>query len=237
MLYLDSGGVSRVEEEMTDSAWMWIEIGCTVFIPMLTMWFGPDLFGPNAALLLGLSAPLLFLLANLRREGRVSPLSALSIASVVLTGVVGLLSLDARWFAIKEAALPVLMGGSLAATARTRFAVVTALFERILDQEKLLASVATPSARAAYDAATSQATLGIGIVTALSGALSFFLAQLLVTEPSGTERFVEQLGTYTAWSYPAVSLPVLIVTGVVLNRSLSGIERATGMPIDQLMRR
>lgn len=221
---------------MSDSRWMWVEIGCTLVIPVAVMWFGPEMLGATPALMLGLAAPLLFLLANLRREGKISPMSALSIGSVLLTGALGLIDLDARWFAIKEAALPALMGLLLFASANTRFSVLPALLERVLDHQKLEASLAGDSARADYQRAQQSASKTLGLVIAASGLASFLLARALVTEPSGSEAFVTQLGSYTAWSFPAVALPQLLATGYVLQRALDAIERAAGRPLGELLK-
>jgi hypothetical protein len=221
---------------MSDSQWMWMEIACTVVIPTAAMWFGPDLFGPGAALIFALLFPLMFGLANWRREGKVSVLSALSMGSVLLTGVVGLMSFDARWFALKEALIPALMGAVLVSTARTRYAVVPALLERVLDRDKLQGALVDPAARAAFEGVATRATLELGVVMAASGILSLVLARWVVTAPSGSELFVEQLGTYTVWSFPAVTLPVLLATGLVLRRALEGLERAAAVPLDQLLK-
>jgi prepilin signal peptidase PulO-like enzyme (type II secretory pathway) len=221
---------------MSDSQWMWVEIGCTVVIPTATMWFGPDLFGPGVALILALLCPLLFSLANLRREGQVSVLSALAMGSILLTGVVGLMSFDARWFALKEALIPALMGAVLVLTARTRYAVVPALIERVLDRDKLRGALVEPSAGAAFERVAVRATFELGVVMAASGILSLMLARWVVTAPSGSDLFVEQLGTYTAWSFPAVTLPVLLATGWVLRRALEGLERVAAVPLEQLLK-
>lgn len=205
-------------------------------IPTVVLLFGSSSLGPKLALGVALAPPLGFAVASMVREGRPSGLSLLSLASVLLTGGVGVLELDARWFAAKEALLPTLFGLGIAASAATRYCVVNVLLGRVLDPERVAQALARSGAAGRYVAVTRRATVELGVVTVLSGVASFALARMLVDAPTGSEAFNEQLGGYTLWSFLGVTLPVMALSVWVLQRALNGLQDAFGEPIDHLLR-
>src|SRR5687767_13301094 len=111
---------------MSEGRRVYVELACTVAIPAAVMILlaGPDRLGPAGALVVGLAFPLGYALWSAWRDGKVSALAGIAIVSVLLSGGIGLLELPARWFAIKEALLPAVLGAAVCATARTRFAIV-----------------------------------------------------------------------------------------------------------------
>jgi hypothetical protein len=222
---------------MSDARWAWLEIGCTVIVPVLVLSFGTSWLGPTPALLVGLAFPLGFAVASAVRDGRPSALSALSVASVLLTGGIGLLQLDPKWFAVKEAAVPALFGLGVAATAPTRFAMVRVLLDRLLDRARTAEALGRTGGAAAFDAAARRGTVELGLVTAASGAASWALAMWLVRSAPGTEAFTAELARYTGWSFGLVSLPTMAGSVVVLRRVLIRLEEAAGVPFDELVNR
>lgn len=221
---------------MSDSRWAWLELACTVAAPVLVLSFGTSTLGPTGALVVALVFPFGFALAAVAREGRPSALSAMSLASVVLTGGIGLLELPPAWFAVKEAAVPAAFGLGIAATAATRYDVVGVLLDRLIDPERLTAAVTRAEQRHALVRATRRGTIELGAVTALSGVASGLFAAWWVHAPPGTEAFTSELAAYTGWSFPAVTLPSMALSAVVLRRVLAGLEAAAGRPFDELLR-
>ena len=58
----------------------------------------------------------------------------------------------------------------------------------------------------------------------------------MVTSPGGSVEFNEQFGQFHIASFVVVGLPMMVVMGVALNGMLSGLEDATGKPIDDMLR-
>ena len=168
------------------------------------------------------------------REGRPSALSMVSLVSVTLSGGVGLLALDPRWFAVKEAAVPALLGLAMMASSGTRFAVVSVILDRILDPERTRAALERTGGGPAFARVTRRATIEMGLVMVGSGIASFLLARWLVVSPAGTDAFAAELGRYTFVSFPAVTVPVLLGSAWVLHRALQGLEAAAGRLEDLL---
>ncbi|MEQ1567801.1 MAG: VC0807 family protein [Myxococcota bacterium] len=220
---------------MNDSRWAWLEIGCTVVAPVVVLTFGTTWLSPSVALGVALVAPVGFALVSMAREGRPSGLALFALASVLLTGVIGLFDLEPRWFALKEAAVPAGMGAVIAGTAATDTPLVGLVLARILDPARTRAAVEAGD-RPAYDRAIRRATLWLGAVTAASGIANFALATALVHSGSGTDAFAAELGRYTGWSFPLIGLPTMGAAVVVLRRTVDAVELAVRVPFDSLLR-
>lgn len=216
-----------------------VELACTVAIPAAVMVFGssPDRLGPLGALLIGLAFPLGYAIVSVIREGRPSALAVIAVASVLLTGGIGLFELDAGWFAIKEALIPFLLGGLVCATAPTRYALVPVLLERVLDGERTRSALEARGRHAAFDRAARRATVELGVVTLASGVASYLAARALVVSTTGTEAFTDEMGRYTMISFVVVGLPAMAASVWVLRRAFDALEAAAGLPLEDLIRR
>ena len=221
-----------------DGRFVIAEIVCTVVVPTFALWFlsTPDRLGPTWALILALAAPAGWATFTQIREREVSGLAVISILSVGASGAIGLAALDTRWFAIKEALVPAGIGVLILATAPTRWSVVPVLLHRLLDPDRTRAALSARGTEAMFDAAARRATVVFGLVSIGSAGLSFLLAQALVVSPAGTEAFNAELGTYTAWSLPAVTIPMLAAAVFVLRRVLLQLEEAAGTSLEELTR-
>lgn len=215
----------------------WLELVGAVVWPTIVLTFGGRYLPPSAVLVAGLTPPVLLAVAGVVREGRPSVLSVIALVSVLVTGGVGLLQLDARWFALKEMLVPTAVGGLLIASARTRYALVGAVFGQLFDPERLGAALSNSGQQARYDRAVAQATARMGAVTAASGPVSAAYALWSIRSQTGTEAFTAELGSYTGWSFVLINLPVLALTVWVLRAALEEVEGAAGVPLDELTSR
>lgn len=192
--------------------------------------------GPRGALIAALLPPLVWVGVTWRREGRASPLSVLIAFSVLLSGGIGLLELDTRWFALKEAAVALLLGALTLASAWTPWAVVPAVLSRLLDLERTHAALAKTGGATAFDRVARLATVAMGAISMASAALNFALARALVRSPTGTPAFAEELGWYNLLVLPVVTLPVVFGMGLVFRWALPALEAATGVGLDELLK-
>ena len=99
-----------------------LDLLVTIIVPsvILMKLSDPESLGAINALLVALAFPLSWGARSLLRERRVNPFAALGLVSVLLTGGIGLLQLDTQWLAVKEAAIPGLIGLAVAISAYTR---------------------------------------------------------------------------------------------------------------------
>ncbi len=216
----------------------WIELLLNVVAPTVVLVFlsGEDRLGPALGLVVGLSFPLLHAGWSRWRGDPVSPLSLLAVVSVVLTGGIGLLRLDARWFAVKEALLPVVMAAFTWASRYTPWPVVDTLIFRLLDEHKVRRVLRESGRTDALDPLLDRVNRWFVGCFFYSAVASYALATALVVSPTGTVAFNEEVGKFTFLSFPVVALPMTVAMGFALNSMLNGLEQATGLEVDDLLR-
>src|SRR5690606_41414891 len=64
----------------------------------------------SLSIVFALAFPIGYGLWDLRQSGKINPFSVLGVVSVFLTGGISLLELDPQYIAIKEAAIPAIIG-------------------------------------------------------------------------------------------------------------------------------
>jgi hypothetical protein len=216
------------------------EILVSVVIPavILTKWSGPQDLGATNALLLALAFPLTRGALDLARRRRLNLFAVLGLASVLLTGGIGLLQLDAQWLAVKEAAIPGVLGLIVAGSALTRHPLARVLIYNpaILDVEKIDAALAGRGNTARFEARLRAATWMLGGAFFFSSVMNYLLATWIVTSPAGSAAFNEELGRLTFLSYPMIALPATLMTLAALLYLAGGVRRLAGIGLKEALR-
>src|SRR5690554_4168517 len=210
-----------------------------IIIPVvvLTRLSGPDSLGPMWSIIVALSFPILYGLWDLKESGKVNPFSVLGIVSVLLTGGISLLQLDPQYLAIKEAAIPGIIGLAVLASQRTRFPLVRTLIlnAQLIRVEALQAALAEQGNTAVFERRMRQAAWIVAGSFFLSSALNYILARVIVVSPPGTTEFSEELGRMTALSYPVIAVPSMIVLMIAIWFVFSQIKRLTGHSLEHFL--
>jgi hypothetical protein len=216
-----------------------IELAITLIIPALILMklSGPESLGALRALLLALAFPLFWGVRDLLRRRKLNTLATLGLVSVLLTGGIGLFELDTHWLAVKEAAVPGLIGLVVAGSALTSRPLVRALLysPALMDVERIQQQLDARGNRAAFDARLRGATWMLSATFFFSCVMNYVLATVIVTSPAGTAAFNEELGRMTLVSYPMIALPAMAMMLAVLYylmcsiRSLAGLQMAEAL--------
>lgn len=204
---------------------------------ILTKLSGDDWLGTKLALVTALAFPLLYGLHDLWRSGKVNFISALGVVSILLTGGISLLELDAEYIAIKEAAIPGLIGVATVASLYTRWPLVKTFIynDRILDTAKIARTLAGNGNQRAFERTLTQASWMVAGSFFLSSALNYILAKLLLQSPPGTEAFNQELGKMTAISYPVILVPSMIILILTLIFLFYRITKLTDMKLEEIV--
>jgi hypothetical protein len=217
---------------------MLVKLGLNLVLPSLVLMFaGPRLgWPPGVVLGVALLGPLGWGIYEFVAKRKLDPLAALGLVSVLATGGIGLLQLDAGWVAVKEAAIPTVLGLVMLGSAATPYpAVRTFLFEaEVLDVAKINAAVESRGSQGQLLATLRTGTVLLSLSFFLSAVLNYVLAVYIVKSPSGTEAFNNELGQMTAWSFPVITVPSLGASVGVMAWLLAGLRRATGLNLDEL---
>jgi len=194
--------------------------------------------GIKWALIVALCFPLAYGLKDLIENGKVNFFSVLGMFGVLLNGSVGLLELDPKYIAIKEAAIPTIIGLVVLFSLRTKYPLIKVFLfnDQIIDTEKVNQALEEHHAEQHFRQRLTKATYMFSGSMLLSGILNYVLAVMVVTAPAGSVEFNEQLGKMTALSFPVIALPVTAVMMYALFYLFRGVTQLTGLPLEEIMR-
>jgi intracellular septation protein A len=198
---------------------------------------GDEYLGTVTALLVALSFPLAYGLYDLIKNKSLNFFSLLGFLSTLLTGGIGLYELDAEWLAIKEAAIPaviglvVLLSGFWGKPLLAKLLLNPAIFNLDLIYDTLAKKNKTDEFRSKINRANHL----LAVTFVFSSTMNYLLAKWIVTSPAGTVEFNEQLGEMTMLSYPVIVIPSTIMLFVILFYVVRIITRLTGMKFEQVL--
>ncbi|HDU8598692.1 TPA: MFS transporter [Vibrio alginolyticus] len=191
------------------------EILFNVFIPsfILMKFSGDEHLGTAMALVVALLFPIIYGGMDLVRNKKFNFISALGFISVLLTGGIGLLELDTRWLALKEALIPGLIGLAVLGSTFTRYPLMQKLIlnDTVLNLALINQRLKENDKTDAFERCLMSSNYLFASTFAFSSAMNYFLATWIVTSPSGTAAFNEELGKMTLYSYPMIAIPSMLM--------------------------
>lgn len=210
-----------------------------IVIPVLIMTnlAGEDRLGPAWSIVAALVFPLVYGLVDLHRTRKVNIFSVLGIVSVLLTGGISLLELPAKYIAIKEAAIPGLIGLAVLFTQRSNKPLVKILVlnEKIINWAKLNAVLDEKGKQQEFNRKVEVCSYIVAGSFFLSSVLNYILAKVILVSPPGSTEYTEELGRMTALSYPVIVIPSTIMLMVALWYLFSQMHKITGEDIDNFL--
>jgi intracellular septation protein A len=206
-------------------------------VVILMKFSGPDQLGAAMGVVVALAFPIAYGLYDLKRAGKVNGFSILGVVSVLLTGGISLLELDPQYIAIKEAAVPGVIGVAVFISQFTRFPLVRKLLlnDQVMKVDEVYAAVRERSNLQAFERAMRVATYLVAGAFFLSATLNYILARSIVTSPAGTTAFNEELGRMTALSFPVIALPTMLVMFGTIFYLFYKIKQLTGKPLESFL--
>gem|GEM_PF-112979 len=223
-----------------------VNLVCNIAVPSLILakLSAPERLGPALALVAALLFPLGYGLWDFAQRRTANFVSIIGLASVLLTGGLGLMQVDGFWFAVKEAAVPALIAACVWASQHSRRPLVRQFVynEQVIDVARIDAALdAHPqthggslSARARLDQLLRRAGHWLVGSFLLSAVLNFLLARWLLKSPGGSPEFNAELAKMNLLSWPVITLPSLAILLLALWRLLRGITQLTGLPLDAI---
>lgn len=210
-----------------------LSIGITIVIPVviLTRFSSEEYLGPIMGLVIALAFPLLYGLYDFRERRNINLYSVLGVVSVVLTGGIGLLKLDPQVVALKEAAVPLIIGLTIIVSQKTRWPILKNLMEGVIDSKLVHQELMARDTQWEYDRRMKRATYLFATSFFVSTVLNYLLARKIVTSNPGSVAFNEELGRLTALSYPVIVVPSMIIMIIAIYYMVVGIKRYTGLEL------
>jgi hypothetical protein len=223
---------------MTKAYKNWLGLVVTIIIPaiILTKFSGGRL-GPLGALVLALVWPLAWGGYEFYLAKKPNFLAIIGVVGVLLTGGIGLLQLDVRWLAIKEAAIPTMIALAIILLANTKYSLVQTALQQIFDTEKIQAKLNSVKAKEGYQKIMARVTHLMAVSFILSAILNFILATVLVNSPTGTEEFNHELARLTLISYPVIVFPSMAVLVGAMVYFIKQTSKQTGLTVEDILRK
>lgn len=210
-----------------------------ILIPVVILmkFSGPEQLGAATGVVVALAFPIAYGLYDLQRARKVNGFSILGIISVLLTGGISLLELDPQYIAIKEAAVPGVIGLAVFFSQYTRFPLIKKLLlnDQVMKVEEVYEAVRAKSNEQAFERVLKVATWLVAGAFFLSATLNYILARAIVVSPAGTTAFNEELGRMTALSFPVIALPTMLVMFATIFYLFYKIKQLTGAPLENFL--
>ncbi|HET7536459.1 MAG TPA: VC0807 family protein [Candidatus Didemnitutus sp.] len=217
-----------------------VNLVCNVALPTAIMsWCSGDrLLGPKWALIVALLFPIGYGIHDFAARRRVNFISIIGFASVLISGGFGLMKLDGFWFAVKDGALPALIGVAVLASMRSKEPLVHEILynPQVIDTEKVGAALAARGNEAGFDRLMRASSYLIAGAMLVSAVLNYGFARYIIRSPAGTEAFNRELARMHWVSLLGISVPVIAMMMYALWRLLKGLEQLTGLTFDEIMK-
>jgi hypothetical protein len=216
-----------------------LSIGINIVVPVLilTKLSSDQYLGPVNSMLLALAFPLGYGIYDFTRSRKMNFIALLGFLSVLLTGAFSLFELDPLWIAVKEAAVPGIIGIVVVASIYFGQPLIKKLLlnEQLFELDKMYAKLRENGAEEKFENSLKMRSYWLGGSFFLSALLNFVLARLIVSSPAGTAEYNAEIGKMTALSFPVIALPCTLLMLWLLWLIFKDIRKLTGLELDDLM--
>ena len=213
---------------------------CNVVLPtvILAGFSGERWLGPKWGLVIALGFPVGYGLHDFSVRRRWNFISIIGFASVFISGGFGLLKVGGVWFAVKDAAIPGVIGLAVLASMRAKAPLVNELLynPQVIDVERVEAGLMARGTQNAFTGLLRRSTGLLSLSFFVSATLNFFLARHLIRSQPGTAAFNGELAKMHLLSWPVIVLPSMAMMMLVLWRLMHGIKALTGLELDDIFR-
>jgi hypothetical protein len=217
---------------------LWLNLGFNAVAPALILSYlsDTDRLGPSRALVLALLFPLAYGAYDLWTRRTWNLFSLLALVGTLLTGGLGLMKIGGFWFAVKEAAIPILLGAAIPWSLRTRQPLVRTLLynDQVLNTNRIHQALEARGTEEGFERLLAGISWVLGLTLLLSAAINFGLAWWLLPAESGSDAFNRQLAKLQFWSWPGTFVPVSLGMFLALYRLMKGLQHLTGLRSNEL---
>lgn len=216
-----------------------LELVFNIIIPSLILmkFTGDEHLGPVNGLIIALAFPVGYGLYDFIKEKSLNYISLLGFVSTLLTGGIALFELSVEWLAIKEAAIPAIIGIVVLVSGLWSKPLLAKLLlnNLIFKIDVIYDNLEKENNTQQFKDKINKANLVLALTFVFSSIMNYVLAKWIVTSPAGTTEFNEQLGQMTLVSYPVIVIPSLFMMFGILYYVIKVIKNLTGMKFDEML--
>ncbi len=216
-----------------------LELIFNIIIPSLILMklSGDEYLGTVYALIVALAFPIGYGLYDFVKHRTMNFFSLLGFLSTLLTGGIGLYELDAQWLAVKEAAIPAVIGLVVFLSGFSSKPLLAKLILNpvVFNLSLIYDTLAEKGRTELFKTKIGRANHLLASTFVFSSTANYVLAKMIVTSPAGTVEFNEQLGKMTMLSYPVIAIPSLIMLIGILVYVVKIITKLTELSFEQVV--
>ncbi|MBK1789856.1 VC0807 family protein [Persicirhabdus sediminis] len=203
--------------------------------------------GPVWGMILAVSLPVIYGIHFFIKNKKANFFSILGIISILLTGGIALMTFQKDgtvqdhapfWFALKEAAVPMIFGITILVSHWTKTPLVRVFLYNpdFFNIPKIEKTVRAKGADSEYNKLIFTGTLLLSGSFFISSAMNYFLAMYLLNGNTGSQEvFNEAVGKLTAWGFAVIGLPMMVILMITMWKLVSGLQRMTGMDNEEIL--
>lgn len=213
-----------------------------VVLNQLTKRLGDN--GPTVALVAALLLPIGYAAWDYWTRRHKNYVSLLGVINILFTGGLALFQLEGLWFAVKEAAFPLILGlGVIGSTFTTKPLMKVITYNlQVLDMNKVETKLRESQREQAFERHLRLSTHLFAASFFISSILNFVLAARIFTaiDPSLPELersalLNEQIAQMTWMGFVVIALPLMGFSMLIMWHLLAGIRRLTGLPMAEII--
>ncbi len=216
-----------------------LEMLINIIIPVVILSFlsKEQYLGTKPALIVAFAFPVLYGIKDLLVARKVNFFSILGVVTVGLTGGMGLLEIDPKYIAIKEAAVPAALGIFTLFSLKTRYPLVKTFIynKQFVRVDRIDAALAFNNSTAAFEKSLQTSSILLALSFFVSATTNFFLAKIVLVSAPGTEAFNVELGKMLALSYPVNVVPAMIVQIIAGVYTYKSVRKHTHLTFEEIL--
>lgn len=217
-----------------------LDLALTVILPSIVLekLSKPDSLGPVWALVVAILLPVGYGVYCFTQKRGLNFFSVLGLVAVIVTGGLGLLQLNAVWFAAKEALFPVILGLAFPLSFHFGKPLVKEMLmnPQVVSEPTIHRALDTPEKHHHYSALLHKGSWGMACTMFGSAAANFALAWWLLHDKTpGSEEYTKAIGRQNWLGFIVIGIPLMAVTLALLFWFFRGITRITGLEREDFM--
>ncbi len=223
------------------------ELIINIIIPILVLNKAGKYLGDNGqtyALIIALLIPAIYMVMDFIKFKKPNFISILGFVSILLTGGIALLQLEGFWFAVKEAAIPALIGVVVFISAFTKKPLMRLLFnESIMKMDLIEQRLEEQNTKPQFNQHVKKSTVLFSLSFFFSAILNYVLAMRIfqpideaLPELTRTEILNEQIADMTWQGYIVIMIPSLVIMAALMWYLFKGIKELTGLGMNDVIK-
>ncbi len=223
------------------------ELIINIIIPILVLNKAGKYLGDNGqtyALILALLIPAIYMVLDFIKFKKPNFISILGFVSILLTGGIALLQLEGFWFAVKEAAIPALIGVIVFISAFTSKPLMKLLFnDSIMKVDLIDEKLQEQNNQPQFNEHIKKSTIFFSFSFFFSAVLNYLLAMRIfqpidksLPEITRTQILNEQIADMTWQGYIVIMLPSLFIMAALMWYLFKGIKQYTGLSMNDVIK-